>query len=189
MTLAAVTDHVERGLARLIDQFKGRPRIEAWISSYLEEVQELSTAAWGVLVLRLIDDAEGEQLTVLGKIVGQPRTVADDERFRVIVRARVAANGSSGRWNDILRVARLLLGPEASFSLRAHYPAALVLTINDPVDFIPTLEHGMLETAAAGGARIDVHFHGTPTAELFAFGTGPGWGDGVWAGAVSDHTT
>ncbi len=191
MTLAAITDHVERGLAHLIDQFKGKPRLEAWISSYLEEVQELSDAAWEVLVLRLIDQATGEQLTVLGRLVGQPRTIADDDRFRVFVRARIAANKSHGRWNDILLVARLLLNGASAYTLTAFYPGALVLTIEDAFPFIPTIEHGLLEDATAAGVRIDVHFHADDSADLFRFDEGPGWGltgGGLWAGAVSDHT-
>lgn len=191
MTLAAVTNHVERGLSRLIEQFKGKPRLEAWISSYLEEVQELSTAAWQVLVLRLIDDSTGEQLTVLGQLVGQPRTVEDDDRFRVLVRARIAVNQSRGRWDDVLRVATLLFGSSVTYSMRAHYPKALVLTVEGPLAFIPSLEHSMLTEAVSSGERIDVHFHADDSDELFRFGEGPGWGatgGGLWAGAVSDHT-
>lgn len=190
MSLKEVTDHVERGLSRLIEQFKGKPRLEAWISSYLEEVQELSAAAWQVLVLRLIDDAEGEQLTVLGRLVGQPRTIEDDVRFRVLVRARIAVNQSRGRWSDVLRVANLLFAGEIAYTLTPFYPAALVLTLEDPIVVIPLLEHGMLEEATAGGVRLDVHFHAGPSENLFRFGEGPGWGatgGGVWAGAVSDH--
>lgn len=192
MTLAPVTDHVERGLSRLLEQFRGKPRIEAWIRSYLEEVQELSDAAWSVLVSRLIDTATGEQLTVLGRLVGQTTRLADDERFRVLVRARIAVNLSRGRWNEILRVANLLLGG-TTYTLTPYYPGALVLTITEPVDFIPTLEHGMLEDAAAGGARIDVHFRDVENDDLFYFGGGPGWSSdgtdgGCWAGAVSNNT-
>lgn len=58
MTLAATTDVVEHGLSRLIEQWKDKPRMRAWVASYLEEVQELSSAAWVVLISRLIDDAE-----------------------------------------------------------------------------------------------------------------------------------
>ncbi len=189
MTLKAITDHVEHGLSRLIEQFKGKPRLEAWISSYLEEVQELSTAAWDVLVSRLLDDAVGERLTILGKIVGQPRTTEDDDRFRVLVRARIAVNQSRGRWGDILHVATLLFGV-IEYSLTPFYPGALVLTVEDPVAFIPNLEHRMLQQACAAGVRIDVHFHADDSDDLFRFGTGPGWGvtgGGLWAGSVSDY--
>ncbi|HVJ27422.1 MAG TPA: hypothetical protein VM493_07750 [Vicinamibacterales bacterium] len=187
MALSAITNHVERGLSRLIDQFKDKPRLESWISSYLEEVQELSDAAWQVLVTRLIDDAEAEQLTTLGRLVGQTRTIDDDDRFRVLVRARIAVNQSRGRWDDILRIANLLLG-DTEYTLTAHFPKALVLTIEEPIDFIPTLEQSMLSEAVSAGERIDVHFHADDSDELFRLGEGPGWGEGLWAGAVSDHT-
>lgn len=189
MTLSAIDNHVEHGLSRLIEQFKGRPRLEAWISSYLEEVQELSDAAWEVLVTRLIDNAAGAQLTTLGRLVGQQRTIENDDRFRVLVRARIAVNTSRGLWGDIIRVARILLGDDVEFSLREFLPGALVLTVEDPIAFIPTLEHEMLEQAASSGIRIDLHFHATPSDGLFRWGEGPGWGVGVWGGAVSEHGT
>lgn len=189
MTIAAVTNVAERGLSRLIEQWKDKPRMRAWVSSYLDEVQELRDAGWDVLVSRLIDDGTGVQLTTIGRLVGQERTNEDDDRFRVLVRARIAVNMSRGRWGDILRVARILLEDGVEFSLAEFLPCALVLTIEDPTDFIPSLEQSMLEEATAGGVRIDVHFHETPSDELFRYGDGPGWGSGVWAGAVSDHTT
>lgn len=188
MTLAAITNHVERGLGRLIEQFKGKPRLEAWISSYLEEVQELSDAAWDVLISRLIDSAVNEQLVVLGRIVGQLKTTTDDERFRVLVRARIAINKSNGRWNELLRIIKLLLGDGVPYGLTPYYPGALVLMILGAITFVPTLEHEMLEDAAAGGVRVDVHFSEVEPDELFYFGGGPGFGGGSWAGAVSDHT-
>ena len=185
MTLAPVRDHVERGLSRLIQQYRGKPRLEAWVRSYLREVQALSDAAWGVLVSRLIDDAVGAQLTVLGRLVGEPTRHEDDERHRVVVRARIAVNQSNGHGNDILRVAKLLF--QKPVRMTEHFPGAMVVTVQEPIDVIPEIEQGMLDEAAAGGVRIDVHFHATPTDELFRFGEGPGWGAGLWAGAVSDH--
>ena len=162
--------------------------MEAWVSSYLAEVQELSDAAWAVLVSRLIDDATGVHLTTIGRLVGQERTNEDDDRFRVLVRARIAVNTSSGQWPTLLRIIKLLLTNDVAYTLQEFLPGAMVLTIEDPIDFIPYAEHRMLEEATAGGVRIDVHFHETPSDELFRWGSGPGWGSGVWAGAVSDHT-
>jgi hypothetical protein len=187
VSLEPVTDHVERGLSRLIEQFKNKPRIASLIKSYLLQVQELSDATWEVLVSRLIDDATGEQLTVLSRLVGETVRLEDDERQRVLVRARIAVNRSNGHGDDILRVASLLF--TLDFELVEYYPAAMVLTVTEPVSAVPTLEHGMLEQAAAAGVRIDVHFSEDEQSELFRFGDGPGWGadEGVWSGAVSDH--
>ncbi len=182
------TEHVERGLSRLIEQFKNKPRIEALLRSYLDEVQLLSDAIWSVIVERLVDDAVGYQLTVLSRLVGENVRLDDDERQRVLVRARVAVNRSHGNGNDILTVAELLLG-DASFALTEHFPGAMVLTIEDAIAFTPALEQRMLEEAAAGGVRIDVHFSADEPEDWFRFGTGPGWGEGLWISAVSDHTT
>lgn len=187
MAISAVTDHVSRGLSRLIEQYKGKPRLEAYVRSFLKEVQTLSDAAWVVLVSRLIDDAVGEQLTVLGRLVGQGRVADDDERFRVIVRARIAVNRSHGHIDDIIVVAKLLFAA-VPFTLTEFFPHAMVLTIGDSISFIPNFEHAMLEAAAAAGVRIDVHFAEDDPEDLFMFGEGGGWGVGKWAGAVSLQT-
>jgi hypothetical protein len=180
------TDHVERGLSRLIEQYKNKPRIAALLTSYLDEVQLLSDAIWSVIVERLIDQAVGYQLTVLSRLVGEEVRLDDDERQRVLVRARIAVNSSRGRGDDILNVATLLF-EGIEFSLDEFFPGAMVLTVEDAISFIPELEHRMLEESAAGGVRIDVHYSADDPDDWFRFGSGPGWGDGVWIGTVSDH--
>jgi hypothetical protein len=183
MTVAQATDHVERGLSRLIDQYKDKPRLGAWISSYLNEVQALSDATWSVLVSRLINDATSEQLTVLGRLVGQERQEESDDRFRVLVRARIAINGSRGRGDDVLRVAALLFALE--FTLTEFFPGAMVLQVDEPVGAIPELEQSLLEQTAASGVRVDVHFSTESPGDWFRFGAGSGWGVDHWIGAVS----
>jgi hypothetical protein len=185
MSLEPVTNHVESGLSKLLEQYQGKPRLEAWIRSYLLEVQKFSDEAWNVLVSRLIDEAIGEQLTVLSRLVGETTRLENDERQRVLVRSRIAVNRSRGRGDDVLRVASLLLARE--YSLNEFFPGAMVLTVEEAIDFIPELEHRMLEQSAAGGIRVDVHFSADPESTWFRFGSGPGWGEGVWIGAVSEH--
>jgi hypothetical protein len=185
MTLERKTDHVEDGISKLLEQYKGKPRIAALLSSYLRRVQELDDAAWDVLVSRLIDTAVNEQLTVLSRLVGEPVRLADDERQRVLVRARIAVNRSSGHGDDILRVAGLLFDRE--FELTEHFPAAMVVRVLEPMSAIPELEQSMLEQAAAGGVRIDVHFSEDETEDWLTWDSLPGWDEGLWIGEVSDH--
>lgn len=151
-----ITDHVAQGLSRLIEQYKGKPRIQGFLESWLEEVQELSDAAWAVILSRLVDHATGHHLRVLGKIAGQPWREESDERFRVLVRARIAANISSGTVDDLLRVASLVLGA-ATFELTELFPATVIVDVSSPIDFAD-LAFELLRDAKAGGVAFSLHW-------------------------------
>lgn len=169
MTLAPVTDHVERGLSRLIEQYQGRPRLEAWVRSYLREVQALSDAAWDVLVSRLIDDSEGAQLDVLGKIVGEARGDLDDETYRVFIRTRIRINQSNGQPEDIIAVL-LLIAPDTAYLFNEYYPAAMAVELLEEPGISPEKLLDLLLQTKAGGVHLTVV---SPTADedtRFLFG-------------------
>jgi hypothetical protein len=187
VTLGPVTGQVERGLSRLLEQYKDKPRLAALIKSYLGEVQVLSDATWETLVSRLIDDAVGEQLTVLSRLVGETERFEDDERQRVLVRARIAVNRSDGTLNDVIRVAEIIFGLTPLIGEPGN--AYIVVIVPEAVSVVPELEWRLLNQARAGGVRLDLYFTESAPDDLFRWGTGPGWGVGVWTGTISEHTT
>lgn len=152
MTLVRETEHVSRGLSNLLEQYKGRPRMEAWIASFLEEVQELSDAAWSVLVSRAVTDATSAQLTTLGKLVGQERTDEDDDRYRVLVVARIRINRSNGHWRDVLAVYNLISAVRKRFFRVGN--ANLFFEMLDEPDIDPVLLVRMLRQAKAAGVGL-----------------------------------
>lgn len=155
MALSPVTDHVERGLENLIDQFKGRPRMESWVASYLKEVQALSDAAWEVLISRLIDDAVDAQLDVLGKIVGEPRNERDDDTYRLFISARVRINRSLGLSLDILEVLAIIASGTPKLVLE-YYPAALLIEFLEETEHDPVLLFLMMLQTKAGGVGLNM---------------------------------
>src|SRR5437879_2909075 len=74
--------HVELALSRLIERWKAdvNPNLAAFVSSCAEEVQELENAIWFVIFGRMPDYAEGAQLDMLGRIVGQGRNSLSDDQ-------------------------------------------------------------------------------------------------------------
>lgn len=174
MSLTPVTDHVERGTSLLIEQYRGRPRIESLLRSYLLQVQELSDATWDVMVSRLIDDATGEQLTVLSRLVGENVRLGDDEAQRVLVRARIAVNRSNGHGDDILRVATLLLG-DKPWSYAETYPASILIETFEAerAESVATL----LRLALAGGVGFGYHYSEEPAGDLLILDADDGLAD------------
>lgn len=125
MTLTYDPDHVTRGVERLIDRYR-KERTSALLASWLTEVQAVEDALWQLLVERSLATAEGDQLDVLGAIVGEPRRGQDDETYRLWISARNMVTRSSGVTTEMLAIARKLVAPSVPIRLEEFYPAAAV---------------------------------------------------------------
>lgn len=100
--------HRNEAAKRTIERWKDKEVFAALRDVIAEEFQEVENALWQVYLSRFIDDAFGESLNVLGRIVGEPRNGRDDPSYRVRIRARIRVNQSFGTANDILAVLALL---------------------------------------------------------------------------------
>lgn len=60
--------------SRMLSQFYNSKILKLLLNAFTEEVQELSTAISDLISKRSLANAEGEQLDVIGRIVGQQRT-------------------------------------------------------------------------------------------------------------------
>src|SRR5690606_30235819 len=78
-------------LRRLVEQFRGKPRIEALLRAIAAQVQQLEDVATDLLEKRWLDTAEGAQLDGLGRLLGHGRVAWDAEQYRarLLLRARL----------------------------------------------------------------------------------------------------
>jgi hypothetical protein len=197
-TLVHDPDHTARGVARVIDRYR-KPRTSALLASWLGELQETEDALWQLLVERSLATAEGDQLDVLGAIVGEPRQGRDDETYRIWISARNMVNRSSGTTTEELAIARKLLPPEVAVVLEEYYPAAFVMRAYGVLDSDDAYQIArMLHLAKAAGVQFAITWPTDPAggAGTFAFaptvgtpvlGSPIGFDAGVWA-AVADGT-
>ena len=114
MSIIKQLDHVTDGLSRLLTQYKGKTRMEAVLTAYLEQVQELETAFFELLELRFLDTVVGVPLDVAGKILGEPRNGRVDELYRVALKARALINYSEGTPENLLEVLLALLSGQGN---------------------------------------------------------------------------
>ncbi len=175
-----ITDHVARALARLKQQFKDKPRLEAFLSLLVGPAQPLEDALWQLLVERQIDTAIGVQLDKLGKIVGERRLGRDDETYRRLIRARISTNNSDGLVEDLIQVAGAVLNdPTATPEVVTEGIAAAVLRVqgvvidNDTANVLIDL----LSEAIVAGVRMILEYSitddgHTGTDHLFTFDEG-----------------
>ncbi len=152
MALTRTTDHADQGVALLLEQYQNKPRIEGWLRSYLDEVQELEDVAWDVLILRLIDNASDEQLNVIGRLVGELRKDHDDATYRIFIAVRIRVNRSKGHASDVLEVLAMLDTTARRFD--EVRPANIHFEFAEPMVLDPQDVHDTLSDTKAGGVGL-----------------------------------
>jgi hypothetical protein len=124
-----VRSHTDQALGRLVERWK-KPALQALVRSYTDELQEVESMLWDVILLRFPDYASGAQLDVLGRIVGEPRRGKGDAAFRARIKAQIRINSSFGRLSDIIAV--LNLADPASYTIEELGPAFFRVVYLEP---------------------------------------------------------
>jgi hypothetical protein len=169
MAFSPSSDHVVRGLAKLLEQFKDKAILSAVLGSYLRQIQKLEDATWEVVQSRHIDLAEGLALDFLGKVVGRPRLGLGDPDFRIAIRCQIRINRSSGRPEDLIDVTRLALPSGLGFTYTEFYPATVIIEVLDQVTFNIWVLYSALVRTKAGGVKLFLNYSPDPESETFAF--------------------
>lgn len=175
-------DHVQEGLAKLISQYKNKPRIQASLTSFLEAIQPLEDGSLDVsrLVLNL-DEAVGDNLDICGAILNEERGGAPDFIYRRRIKTKVQVIRSQGRVEDLIKVVRTYLGALQSDGIipdnsdiyfttsqtwngSVHVPEGRGMEITvipassnsytDPKPFDPKGAHDQLLLAKGGGEEL-----------------------------------
>lgn len=167
MGLERFPDHVEQGLELLLEQFKGKPRIAAWLKSYLRQCQLLEDATYDVIIKRLIDNAEGDQLDVIGRIVGEERLGRTDAIFKLFISARIRINRSKGAIQDLIDV--LSIVSETAYRLDELFPASIHIEFGAVPETDPVLLFGMMHDTKAGGIGLRMTAPTTTADKVFIF--------------------
>lgn len=171
--LALVEDHCEEGKALLLEQFKKSPRLQALLCTYLDQVTLLEAALFELLRMRSLDTATGDQLDVLGRIVGQSREGLIDEVYRVFLRARVLVNNSSGTPEELIAIMRRVLEDTTDIQLQEQFPAAVVLITGYPLvtPRTPAIVFRLLNEARSAAVRLFLEYITVSASLAFTFST------------------
>lgn len=199
--LTHITDHADQAVSNLLEQDKGKPKINAFVRIHAGRMQHVEDVMWAVYTQRWIDTAVGVQLDTLGAIVGEGRKGRGDDLYRLWIRVRVIINRSNGKVKDILRIVRLLIGPAPGVTYVPQYPAAFTIQISGIPGIGDTVQavHDILTEVHAGGVRMNIEytdddatafkFHSDATEGVtdlvhgFGNTTGPVNG-GLWSGVI-----
>lgn len=184
-------DVTESAPGLLIDAYRDQPLYGALIAADMAEVQELLEAIRDVRRKAIsIADGAGEQLDRVGVIVGEPRWTADDDAYRITLRARVLINRSNGTAPEMIAIAALLGDTDHETGSYVHLTEVDVVGIVIEIVRTPVLSgpeiHKRLCQAKAAGVSLTTIV--SPVGE----GTAPGgaalfgWSGGATVSAT-DH--
>lgn len=198
MIATLISTHVEDGLARLLEQYKGRPNMAAFFTAFLQHVQQLENALFGIpAAFQLFGDvAVGAQLDVIGELVGAERNGLSDVQYRAYIRGTIAKNTGDATVETILAIIRGLFQTDSVFLKQpnscSHTPqsagATISISVGDPTipeGVLPVVE-AALKSALSAGVGINYIGQFTASAGTFAFAGPQPWVRGF--GSVKDAT-
>lgn len=170
MTLTQKTTHVTEGQGRLITQFRGLTNFEAWLESYLEQIQDIENVLFDMLdVWENIENQEGDVLDLIGRIVGQDREERTDTIFIRWIKARLAVNRASGLPDELMTVLGLV-APNNEHDYTESYPAAYIMRLLGAFSEDPTEVAAILSEVRAGGVgQSSLEYTTEAHADTFSF--------------------
>jgi hypothetical protein len=179
----ALVDHEAKAYARLPVQFRQKPDMRALVRSRSLEAQEIEVVLMQLRLLLSIDDVEGYQLDVIGKILHQRRDDRDDPTYRVWLKARARLRNSHATAKDVLEVLRLAAGSGPEIAYFNTPPACFVVRMLSLSLYLNDMRE-LLTLATAAGVRSLLVHSTYPLAETFRFDVGPGLDQGHLAGVL-----
>ena len=185
--LTPITDHARQGLLSLNGPVWGMPRIASFVWAIVTGLQELENAVQSVISLRTVEGATLTQLKVLGKIVGQRYASEETETYRALIKARIAANRSSGTMDDLLRVVQAL---DYAYVPEWWIPApSLVSLLLDADAEFPIVAaiRVLRDAKAANEGLLVYHMTGSGTYAFWERSASPDGSSGGWGRALDPN--
>jgi hypothetical protein len=183
MNLTHILNHGALALARLAEQYRNKPRIAGLFTAVGAEVRAVEDALYQLYTERGIDTGVGTQLDAIGAVLAEPRGAATDAEYRLILKAKIRVNKSSGTAENLIAVFHAAL-PTTLVTVTTWTIAYVTVEIDATITAAAAvLYRRFLRTARAGGVAGVLVWRECPAAECFRFDTGPGFDLGKWKGA------
>ncbi len=146
-----ITTHAADALARLLQQFKDKARIEALLNAINVEVQRFEDEVMDLSDVLDIDVMGGVNLDNIGDIVDQAREGRSDSDYRQAIREKIFRNVSSGTADQIITIFKNLTGSTVVDYLE-DYPAGFCI-YGDAASY-PNGTLGAIDASAPAGVYV-----------------------------------
>ncbi len=193
MLVTRIDTHVPDALSRLLEQYKGRPRIAGIFTSLVTQVQILEDMLFSLDSGRQLwngtsTPAVGQQLDNIGTLVGISRNGLSDTEYILFLFGKIAENFSDSTIPTLLTVIGYVFQAQTVL-LYEYYPASLVVeAIGTPVpkDLWQTAANIVSGTIGGG---IKLIFSGaSSTTKVFRFAGAGVTGSNNGFGSPTDPT-
>lgn len=125
MSSTYISDHIARAKNRLIEQYKGKPKVEGVVEALVKPFQDIEDVLQQLKTERWIDTAIGVQLDKIGEIVGAEREIEqNDDDYRLLIKAKIIMNLNQGTPEEVIAAAKFFIGAAFIWYLEV-YPAAV----------------------------------------------------------------
>lgn len=92
----------------LLHQFEGSAKLKALLNALIKPLDEVLEQLQYLHNGCYIDEATGERLDIIGRIVGQARNGLNDEEYKPWLKVRIRLNIGYGRAQDVLEILKIL---------------------------------------------------------------------------------
>lgn len=166
-----ITDHTLQAIANLLWQFQDRPRLTELVNIFTAEIQDLEDLYNDLFDKRYLDNAEGAQLDVYGRIIGWPRYDFNDDDYRKLLKVGILANQTDSQIDEITYIISQLTEVPAWYVQRgqAHYSLTSLIP-SDLSDEIMTIIISLMDRISPAGVSWEVIL-GLSGDQVFRFDT------------------
>ena len=174
-----ITNHAARLKADILGQFHDDPVALAVCDVIGGEIQVLENLLYDFLTNIQLDNASGDILDLIGKIVRAPRRGHTDDEYRAVLQVWIAAYNSDGGVDQILWIVQQLIGITCEW--RNYPPAGYRLTYitASPISSQTAEDAGkVMEIATSAGVSYQLSEGSSTGNGAFRFNSGPGFNQG-----------
>jgi hypothetical protein len=173
MSITQVTNHQDQAVELLLEQFKGKLAIEDLVKSLTVSFNQIEQDLIDMLTRRISRTlAEGEQLTLLARLLNVPRAGRSDADLRTAITTEIKLFKSTGTRDNIIdacgnaiQITEYLTQPFGEFDARTS-PTAIATSLGE--DF-----NRRINRARSAGVYYVYQWRDSsiPTINRFAFDT------------------
>jgi hypothetical protein len=151
-----IPNHPEIAVNLLIEQFKNSTNLKNLIRCQVLRLQELEDVIQAFFKIRDISQAFGDNLNIIGEVVGEDRLGLNDSDYRIAIRNKILLNHSYGQPEILITAINIVVKAKRQ-NYREFIPAIVYIDFNTNQIPSSTLK-SFIESIALAGVKIILKF-------------------------------
>jgi len=167
-----ITSYYNLITSKVLEQYKEKDNFKKILECFSAEFDVLENVFFDLYIKRWLSNSVGKQLDNIGYNLSIERQGLQDSDYRQIIYARIGQYNSNGTINNIMDLAKLMTN--ADFVVFTEiFPAKINLAIiGDTLNLNKDFLQSSLQSAVAGGVKLDLIISGSVPVFCYASETG-----------------